>query len=209
MPNELRGDLRDIAARIPENSRVLDLGCGDGDLLAYLRAERGCTVRGVEIDEVHVLAAVAQGVPVIRADLDDGLGMFADRSFDFAVLSQALQEVRRPAALLREILRVSDRALVSFPNFAHWRVRWYLMSRGRMPVSDHIPYSWHETPSIHHTTIPDFVELVDQVGGVVESMLYLGTSATGASKEVGPLPTLRAESVIALVAHAGEEAMGA
>ncbi|MDY2624721.1 MAG: methionine biosynthesis protein MetW [Coriobacteriales bacterium] len=209
MPSQLRADLMDIAMAIPEKSRVLDLGCGDGDLLAYLRDERGCVVRGVEIDEEHVMEAVAQGVPVMRADLDDGLAMYQDQSFDYVVLSMALQEVRHPAALMTEILRVGRHALVSYPNFAHWRVRWYLMLKGRMPVSKHIPYSWHETPSIHHTTIPDFAELVGQVGGVVENSLYLASDSTGESREVHSLPRWRAESVIALVGRPRCEGSGA
>jgi methionine biosynthesis protein MetW len=201
MTKGLRADLRNIAEEIPAGSRVLDLGCGDGTLLAWLRDERGCEVRGVELDENHVVEAVGRGVPVVRSDLDEGLWMFPDDAFDIVVLSQALQEVRRPAALLREILRVGDHALVSFPNFGHWGVRLYLLFRGRMPVSRHIPYSWHETPSIHHTTILDFNDLVDQVGGVVEGAVYLRTTGNGVTKRLTLFPHWRAQSIISYVGH--------
>lgn len=206
MAKELRGELMDIAAAIPEGSNVLDLGCGDGDLLAWLRNERNCRVRGIELDQEHVIEAVANGVPVIQSDLDEGLWMILDRSVDYVVLSQALQEVRRPAALLSEMLRVADHAIVSFPNFANWHDRTYLMFKGRMPVSEHIPYSWHETPSIHHTTIPDFIELVDQVGGKVEHLVHLRSSHSRQSKLVGFWPTWRAGSVIAIIGHADDDA---
>lgn len=208
MTKELRGELMDIAAAIPQGSNVLDLGCGDGDLLAWLRDQRNCRVRGIELDQEHVIEAVANGVPVIQSDLDEGLWMILDRSVDFVVLSQALQEVRRPAALLSEMLRVADHAIVSFPNFANWHDRAYLTFKGRMPVSEHIPYSWHETPSIHHTTIPDFKELVEQVGGRIERFVFLRSSHSRKSSPVSFWPTWRAGSAIAIIGHADEGALG-
>lgn len=195
----IRADESWIAESVPEGSRVLDLGCGDGRLLAKLRDERGCTVRGVEIDEKSVVAAIARGISVARFDLDEGLGMYRDGSFDVVILSQTLQVVRRPAFLLAEMMRVGGVCLVSYPNFAHWKVRAYLALRGRMPVSDQIPYTWYETPNIHHTTILDFRELVSDLGGTLEREIVLRENTPGHLKRVHRFPTLRGETVVVLL----------
>ncbi len=195
----IRADQSWIAESVPTGSRVLDLGCGDGRLLAKLRDERGCTVRGVEIDEESVVAAIARGISVARFDLDEGLGMYRDGSFDVVILSQTLQVVRRPAFLLAEMMRVGGVCLVSYPNFAHWKVRAYLALRGRMPVSDQIPYTWYETPNIHHTTILDFRDLVSDLGGTLEREVVLRESSPGHLKRVRRFPTLRGETVVVLL----------
>ena len=195
----LRSDLKRLGALVPAGSRVLDLGCGHGALMAHLRDERGCVVRGLEIDGDRVSAAVARGLSVVQTDLDQGLATFPDDSFDVAVLAQTLQVVRSPALVLREMLRVADRAIVSFPNFGHWRVRAHLALRGRMPVSRSIPYTWHETPNIHHTTIADFRDFVVAEGGVLLEEIPLITSADGAIRRASLAPNLRADLAIAIV----------
>jgi len=199
----LRSDLRFIGGLVPEGSRVLDLGCGSGDLLAYLRDERGCHVRGVELTSEGIAASIARGLSVVQDDLDRGLAGFPDHSFDIVILSQTLQIVRNPALVLREMLRVGDRAVLSFPNFGHWRVRGYLGFRGRMPVSRTIPYSWYDTPNIHHTTLKDFREFVTANGGVVLQELPLASNTTAEGVHaVRFVPNLRAELAVAVVTAA-------
>ena len=195
----LRSDLRSVGLLLPKNSRVLDLGCGDGALMEYLRLERGCTVRGLEIDADRVAGAIARGLSVIQGDLDQGLPMYPDDSFDVAVLAQTLQVVRSPALVLREMLRVAGRAVVSFPNFAHWRVRAHLALHGRMPVSRAIPYTWYETPNIHHTTIADFRHFVREEGGTLLEEIPLITSVDGAVRRASVAPNLRADLAVAVV----------
>jgi methionine biosynthesis protein MetW len=168
-PRELlRADQRFIADLVPKGARVLDLGCGDGALLARLREERGAIVRGVEIDLDNIARCVERDVPVYQGDLDEGLADFPTDRFDVVILSQTLQVVKRPRLVLTEMLRVGHRSVVSFPNFGHWRVRAHLALRGRMPVSDAIPYSWYDTPNIHHTTIADFRDFSADCGAVIE-----------------------------------------
>lgn len=199
--DSLRADLRLIAEIVPEGSRVLDLGCGDGSLIAHLRDARGCTVRGIELDHADIAAALAQGLSVVEADLDDGLDAFPDGSFDVVVLSQTLQVVRRPAFVLREMLRVGRRCVVSFPNFGHWKVRGYLALRGRMPVSRSIPFTWYDTPNIHHTTIADFRDFVEVSGGVIEQEIALLTEGWHRAevRRVRLWPNLLADTAVAVV----------
>lgn len=197
----LRADLRLITGIVPRGSRVLDLGCGDGSLLAHLRDERGCTVRGIELEHANIASAIEQGIPVTQADLDEGLSGFPDGVFDVVVLSQTLQVVRRPAFVLKEMLRVGHRGIVSFPNFGYWKVRGYLAWKGRMPVSRSIPYSWYDTPNIHHTTIRDFREFVEANGAVVEQELPLLTEAWHRKevRRVRVWPNLLADTAVAVV----------
>ena len=197
----LRSDLRLITGLVPENSRVLDLGCGDGALMEHLRDERGCLVRGVELDHADIAAALARGLSVVAADLDDGLAGYPDASFDVVVLSQTLQVMKRPALVMQEMLRVGERAIVSFPNFGYWRIRGYLAFRGRMPVSRSIPYSWHDTPNIHHTTIKDFRDFVRVNGGELEKEIALLTSEWSRLqiRRVRLWPSLFADTAVAVV----------
>lgn len=154
-----RPDLEVLAGWIRPGSRVLDLGCGDGALLAYLRETRGVTGYGVEIDDLKVAASVRNGVSVIQQDLDQGLQDFQDQSFDYVVLSLTLQATARPDQLLLEMLRVGREAIVTFPNFGHWHARWHVAVKGRMPVTDALPHAWYDTPNIHLCTLGDFEAL--------------------------------------------------
>ncbi|NML08200.1 methionine biosynthesis protein MetW [Sphingomonas sp. G-3-2-10] len=169
----LRPDLAIIAANVAPGSRVLDVGCGDGALMAALRDERGVDARGLELDAEDVASAVARGLSVIQGDADTDLADYPDASFDYAILSQTLQTTRRPDLILEQLLRIGKRAFVSFPNFAHWRVRTSLMWGGRMPVTRLLPLAWYETPNIHHVTIDDFRALVAQRGIVMEGSWFL------------------------------------
>jgi methionine biosynthesis protein MetW len=169
----MRPDLDVVAGLIPAGSHVLDVGCGSGELLAHLFRETGCTGTGVEIDEPSVLCALRAGVPVIDVDVDDELGEFADRSYDVVVLSRTLQALRRPAQVLDELGRIGERCVVSVPNFGLWRHRASLALRGRMPVSEELPYPWYETPNIHLSTLRDLEELVAALGFHVEQRLLL------------------------------------
>ena len=156
----LRPDLQVIADNIAPGSRVLDIGCGDGALMAALRDEKDCDARGLEIDAGNVAAAVAKGLSVVQGDADTDLGAYPDDSFDYAVLSQTLQTTHQPNKVVRELLRIGKQGFVSFPNFAHWRVRMSLLFGGRMPVTRMLPETWYNTPNIHHVTIDDFRALV-------------------------------------------------
>jgi methionine biosynthesis protein MetW len=149
-----------IREHVEPGSRVIDLGCGDGRLLAMLRDTHGCDVLGVELDRDEVVAAVARGLPVIHADLDQGLSEVPDLAFDFAVLSQTLQQVRHPKTVLEEVCRIARRSLVVVPNFAHWRIRWQALTQGRAPVTSALPYEWYDTPNLHVMSTTDFRDLV-------------------------------------------------
>ena len=145
---------------VPRGSRVLDLGCGDGALLDHLIHQKGCDGTGVEISDEGFHACVARGVPVMVADIDRGLADVEDGAFDVVILSQTLQATHRPALVLQEMMRVGSVGIVSFPNFGHWRLRWSLAAKGRMPVSRSLPYRWYDTPNIHLCTIRDFESLM-------------------------------------------------
>ena len=159
----MRADLEIIQQWIPENSRVLDLGCGDGELLAWLREHKNVSGYGLEIDPDKINACIEKGVNVVEQNLDLGLGNFASNSFDVVVMTQALQVVHYPDRILQEMLRVGRTCIITFPNFGHWRCRWYLATRGRMPVSDFMPYTWYNTPNIHFCTFKDFEALCKEM----------------------------------------------
>jgi methionine biosynthesis protein MetW len=150
-----------IMAQIAHGSRVIDLGCGNGRLLQRLQVEHDCRVQGVELDFHEFGAALGRGIPMIRADLTDGLKDIPSRTFDVAVLSQTLQQIRNPLFVLDEMLRVADRALVVVPNFGHWKVRLQVVLQGRAPVTDSLPYQWYESPNVHFLTMLDFRDLAN------------------------------------------------
>ncbi len=188
-----------IVAQISPGSRVLDLGCGNGRLLNLLRESHGASIQGIELDRAAVVQAISQGVPVICGDLDRGLQGFPDGSFDFAVLSQTLQQVRHPRMILREMLRVARRSLVLVPNFGHWRVRLDLLLNGRAPVTGSLPYEWYDTPNLHFMSMRDFRDLVNVVSGrVVKELPLIG----GRALEHAWAANLRADSALYVLEHA-------
>lgn len=160
----MRLDQRLAERWITPGSRVLDLGCGDGDLLAHMQEKLGVRGYGVESDQARIITAIGRGLSIIQQDLNDGLGRFADQSFDFVVMAQALQAVESPDKLLLDMVRVGREAIITFPNFAHWKTRSYLGLRGRMPVSEALPYMWYNTPNIHLCTFRDFEVLCHSHG---------------------------------------------
>ncbi len=182
----LRADLRLIAEWITPRTQVLDLGCGDGSLLAHLRDARQCAGYGVEIADSHVLECVKRGVNVVQANLDAGLRLFPDDKFDTVVLSQTLQAVHQVEAVLREMARVGRQGIVSFPNFGHWRHALSLLG-GRMPVTKQIPYQWYDTPNIHLCTPKDFEILAAKLGLTITHRALLADG-----EPVRLLPSLRA-----------------
>jgi methionine biosynthesis protein MetW len=186
----LRDDLRQIAAWINDGARVLDLGCGDGVLMAYLRDSHAAHVYGVEIADDSILHCVRRGLSVLQADLESGLRMFPDRMFDTVVLSQTLQAMHQTEAVLHEMARVGRQGIVSFPNFGHWR---HLMSLlgGRMPVSPQMPYQWYDTPNVHLCTPRDFEILAARLGLVITGRALLTNG-----RPVGVLPNLRSKLAV-------------
>jgi methionine biosynthesis protein MetW len=168
----LRSDLAIIAANVPTGARVLDVGCGDGALMTELRA-KGCDARGIEIDSGDVTAALARGLSVIQGDADTDLADYPDASFDYAILSQTLQTTRRPDLVIDQLLRIGQRAFVSFPNFAQWRIRLSLMFGGQMPVTKQLPSRWYDTPNIHHVTVDDFRSFIATRNIKIEEQWFL------------------------------------
>ncbi len=167
----MRVDLALIAEMIAPNTRVLDIGCGDGALIDHLFRTKRCDARGIEIDMAEVTQAVAHGLPVMHGDADMDLEHYPDGAFDYVVLSRTLQAVERPRQVLHQMLRIGARAVVSFPNFGHWQVRWQLLWNGRMPMTPTWDRPWHETPNIHPCTIRDFFTLCAEEGYAVEHWL--------------------------------------
>ncbi len=196
---ELRADLQAIADAVPHGARVLDVGCGDGALLAHLRATRRARVQGIEMAPARVAAAMARGLSVVQGDADTDLEEWPDAAFDVAILSNTLQAMKRPAEILDSLLRVADRAIVSFPNFGHWRVRAALGLGGRMPVTATLPVSWHETANIHLCTIDDFRDLVAERGLRIERASYFSQGRPASAL----LANLRAEQAVFVLSKAG------
>ena len=193
---KLRPDLAIIADAGPSSARVLDVGCGDGELMAALRA-KGVDARGLEIDPDNVTAAIARGQSVVQGDANRDLADYPDDAFDYAILSQTLQTTERPDRVVDELLRIAPRAFVSFPNFAHWRVRLALLWNGRMPVTRLLPVAWYETPNIHHVTVRDFRDLVRAKGIRVERVWHL----SGDKPASDAAASWRAEHAIFLISR--------
>jgi methionine biosynthesis protein MetW len=162
-----------VSGMIAPGARVLDVGCGDGELLRLLTEQRGVDGRGIEISREGVNLCVAKGLAVIQGDADIDLADYPDDAFDYVILSQTLQATRRPRWVLEQMLRIGRHAVVSFPNFGHWRIRLQLLAHGRMPVTDNLPDSWYDTGNIHFCTLRDFVELVRAVDAKMERAVAL------------------------------------
>jgi methionine biosynthesis protein MetW len=168
-----RVDLLLIAEMVTPGARVLDVGCGDGTLLRLLAEKRGVDGRGIELSQAGVNSCVAQGLSVIQGDADTDLVHYPDLAFDYAILSQTIQATYSPRDVLKQLLRIGKRAVVSFPNFGHWRVRTQLMFGGKMPTTDNLPDRWYDTPNIHLCTIKDFLGLCKDAGAKVERAVAL------------------------------------
>jgi len=188
-----RRDYAIISQLIPEGARVLDLGCGDGALLAWLKENKRVEARGVELSRDLVQAAIARGVTVYQGDLEASLADYPDQAFDFVILSQTVQETRHPLVVLKEMLRIGRHAIVAFPNFGHWRVGLNHLISGRAPKTGLFPFEWYDSPNIHFLTVIDFEELVAQQGWQVDHRLYLSGPSV-----VTALPNWRAEIAIYL-----------
>ena len=170
----LRPDLELIADLVKENSTVLDLGCGAGDLLHKLLHERNVRGHGVEFYHKYIYACVNKGVPVIHADLDKGLDDYPDKSFDYVILSRTMQAVKKPHLIFKEMLRVGDLGIVSLLNFGFWKIRYQLLFKGKMPITKVLPYEWYDTPNIHLATIKDFEELCKKENISIKKRINLG-----------------------------------
>ena len=189
-----RSDYAIIGQIVEPDTRVLDLGCGEGELLEWLAHNKNVDARGVEISGPKVQRAIARGVSVFQSDLDAGLADFPDRAFDYVILSQTLQETRHPREVLRDMLRVGMRGIVAFPNFGHWAVRLSMLMSGRAPRTSLFPYEWYDSPNIHFLTVHDFEELAAVEGLIVERRYFLA-----GRRKVTVLPNLMAEVAVFLV----------
>ena len=195
--SQLRPDLAVIARHVAPGSRVLDIGCGDGELMDALSRDKGVDARGIEVDSDAVEKCVARGLSAIQGDANRDLADYPDDAFDYAVLSQTLQTAERPDLMLDELLRIGRKAFVSFPNFAHWRMCASLLWNGRMPVTRHLPVSWYETQNIHHVTVTDFRQLLADKGVSIERSWFFS-----GDKELGPLgANWRAEYAVYLLSR--------
>lgn len=173
MSTTLRHDLAVIANFIAPKTRVLDIGCGQGELLGWLRDHKQVDARGIEIDQEQVYRAIARGIPVIQGDVTSDLSHYPDQSYDYVVLSQTLQTMSDPKQVLTELVRIGRQAIVSVPNFGHWKNRLQLLLRGRMPVTKTLSYEWYDTPNIHFCTITDFVILAEKLGIDIEDRVVV------------------------------------
>jgi len=193
-----RSDFAIIGEIVEPKSRVLDLGCGEGELLEWLAANKDVDARGVEISGSRVQRAIARGVSVFQGDIDQGLADYPDQAFDYVILSQTLQETHHPRQVLREMLRVGRRVIVAFPNFGHWSVRLSMLLSGRAPRNRLFPYEWYDSPNIHFLTVHDFVELAAREAWTIERRYFLS-----GQRKITALPNLRAETAVFLVGQAG------
>jgi methionine biosynthesis protein MetW len=201
-PDDIRGDLKLIADMVERSSRVLDIGCGDGALLAHLANVRDVDGRGMEMRQAGVNACVGRGLSVIQGDADTDLRDYPDQSFDYVILSLTLQATRNPRVVLDEMLRIGRRAIVSFPNFGHWRVRLWLLLKGTMPMSEALDDPWWATPNIHLCTIRDFDDLCHDLGIRIERHgAVSGRAADGGYRPIGFWTNLFGEQAVYLLSR--------
>jgi methionine biosynthesis protein MetW len=186
--NGLRPDLRLIADLVEPDTRVLDVGCSDGALLAFLARTKGVDARGIELSPAGVHECVSRGLAVVQGDADTDLAIYPDDSFDYVILSQTVQAMRHPRQVLENMLRIGSFGIVSFTNYAHWRARWHLMLRGRMPMARCLPEPWYATSNIHPCTLEDFERLCDDLG--VEIRTRISLAGSGAPSRLAPTRTL-------------------
>jgi methionine biosynthesis protein MetW len=192
-----RSDYAIISELIEPETKVLDLGCGEAELLAWLVEHKRVDARGVEISGAKVQRAIARGVSVYQGDIDQGLKDYPDQAFDYVILSQTLQETRHPLHVLRELLRVGRKAVVAFPNFGHWHVRLSHLWSGRAPKTDLFPHDWFDSPNIHFLTVQDFENLAIREGWRVERRIFLS-----GNRKISAMPNLTAEIAVFMVAQA-------
>jgi methionine biosynthesis protein MetW len=189
-----RGDYAIIGEIVPDGAKVLDLGCGEAELLEWLAVHKGVDARGVEISGEKVKRAIARGVSVFQGDINEGLADYPDGAFDYVILSQTLQETLHPRQVLHEMARVGRHVIVAFPNFGHWRVRLSMLTSGRAPRTSLFPYAWYESPNIHFLTVLDFEELADLETLEVERRYFLS-----GHRKVTWMPNLAAELAVFLL----------
>ncbi len=201
----IREDFREILRLVRPGARVLDVGCEDGELLELLTREKRIDGQGLEISPSGVAACLAKGLAVVQGDGDRDLDHFPTRAFDYAILSKTLQQMREPRHVLSELLRVADQAVVSVPNFGHWKVRWALLSRGRMPETGALPEPWYSTPNIHLCTLKDFVALCDDLGIRIDACASLADGKPARPIDPrGALENWRAETALFLLSRKAE-----
>ena len=201
-PGELRPDFAEILRLVRPSSRVLDVGCGEGALLELLASEKGCDGRGLEISTAGVQACLARGLAVVQGDADSDLADYPTGAFDYAILSQTLQATVAPRDVLANLLRIAERAIVSFPNFGHWRMRFSLLLRGRMPETPALPHTWWSTPNIHMCTLRDFTELCRELDLRIDACAALTTGKpTRPIDPFRPIENWRSESALFLLSR--------
>ncbi|WP_291318382.1 methionine biosynthesis protein MetW [Desulfonatronospira sp.] len=192
-----------IIELVGTGERVLDLGCGRGELLKKLKEEKQVQEQGIELNSEHVADCLTQGLSVIQADLEEGLNDFLGDCFDLVILNQVLLTVKDPLALLQQALRIGQRAVVTFPNFAHWRIRLHLLLTGRLPVNQTLPYKWYETPEIRLATIKDFQELCREMQVEIVSRRFLQLNYLVQNRQVNIWPNLRSTVALFCLRHGG------
>ncbi|MFO7570853.1 MAG: methionine biosynthesis protein MetW [Smithellaceae bacterium] len=185
-----------IADIITEGAHVLDLGCGDGELLAYLRKQKRAQVQGIELDENQMHACVVKGLTVLQGDIESGLVDYPDDCFDYVILNQIMQQIKKADFVLQESLRVGHKVIVGFPNFAHWSVRLSLTLSGRTPINDALPYYWFETPNVRFLSIYDFTDYCDKMDIRIEQQFFLGKRG-----RISVLPNLLAQNAIFVISR--------
>lgn len=188
-----------IESIIPQNAKILDIGCGDGELLERLKTNKNTQGQGIEIEQDLVISCIEKGLSVIQDNVDLGLSQFQDKVYDYVILNRTLQSTHKTEFVIEEMLRVGKKCIVSFPNFAYWRVRFYLFFNGKMPISEKLPYEWYNTPNIHLLTIKDFFDFAESHNFSIEKSIYLNKSNVKKGLKYDILANLFAEEVIFVI----------